>query len=63
LASPTQGQCFFYFGNRPDAFAVRFADIGFIAGAWASHERDRRSREPTRDMHGDEVPEQKEAAE
>jgi phage N-6-adenine-methyltransferase len=34
LASPTNGQCFFYFGNRPDAFAARFADIGFVAVAF-----------------------------
>jgi hypothetical protein len=31
LASPTNGQCFFYFGHRPDAFIARFADIGFVA--------------------------------
>jgi phage N-6-adenine-methyltransferase len=29
-ATPTQGQCFFYFGNRPDAFLARFTDIGFV---------------------------------
>jgi phage N-6-adenine-methyltransferase len=34
--TPLAGQCFFYFGNRPDAFAERFADIGFVAGLGAS---------------------------
>jgi phage N-6-adenine-methyltransferase len=36
LAAPTQGQCFFYFGDRGDAFAARFADIGFVARAWGT---------------------------
>jgi hypothetical protein len=36
LGSPIAGQCFFYFGNRGDAFAARFADIGFIAGPWGT---------------------------
>lgn len=30
LASPTQGQAFFYFGRNPEAFARRFADFGFV---------------------------------
>jgi phage N-6-adenine-methyltransferase len=41
LASPTNGQCFFYFGHRPDAFAARFADIGFVAGPWGDAVDDR----------------------
>jgi len=27
---PTQGQCFFYFGDRPDAFRSQFGAFGFI---------------------------------
>jgi phage N-6-adenine-methyltransferase len=39
VASPTNGQCFFYFGHRPDAFAARrFAKIGFVAGPWGDAE-------------------------
>lgn len=30
LAAPTQGQAFFYFGERTEAFAQRFKNIGFI---------------------------------
>jgi phage N-6-adenine-methyltransferase len=30
IASPTQGQAFFYFGDNVDRFAARFASIGFI---------------------------------
>lgn len=30
LASPTQGQAFFYFGNRPEEFAREFSDCGFL---------------------------------
>jgi phage N-6-adenine-methyltransferase len=29
--SPAQGQAFFYFGHRPDTFAVVFGDVGFVA--------------------------------
>src|SRR6185312_4048194 len=31
VAAPTQGQAFFYFGDETEAFAERFADIGFVA--------------------------------
>jgi phage N-6-adenine-methyltransferase len=34
LASPTNGQCFFYYGTRPDVFAARFAEIGFVAATF-----------------------------
>jgi ParB family chromosome partitioning protein len=34
--SPPIGHCFFYFGDRPDAFAARFADFGFVARAWGT---------------------------
>jgi len=34
LASPTQGQAFFYFGDDVDAFAERFSDIGVIMKPW-----------------------------
>jgi phage N-6-adenine-methyltransferase len=30
LASPTQGQAFFYFGDDVDGFAERFASVGFV---------------------------------
>jgi phage N-6-adenine-methyltransferase len=30
LAAPTQGQAFFYFGDKAPAFAERFAPIGFV---------------------------------
>jgi phage N-6-adenine-methyltransferase len=33
-AKPMQGQCFFYFGARPDAFKARFAAIGLVARPW-----------------------------
>jgi phage N-6-adenine-methyltransferase len=39
LASPTNGQCFFYFGNRPAAFAARFADTGLVARVVAVDQR------------------------
>jgi ParB family chromosome partitioning protein len=42
LASPTGGQCFFYFGARPAAFAARFAEIGFVAGSWAEAPQEQR---------------------
>lgn len=29
-AAPTQGQAFFYFGDRPDVFAEKFAAVGLI---------------------------------
>lgn len=29
-AAPTQGQAFFYFGRRPDAFARAFSQFGFV---------------------------------
>lgn len=34
LAAPTQGQAFFYFGDDVEAFAARFAEIGFIVNPW-----------------------------
>jgi ParB family chromosome partitioning protein len=34
LASPTNGQCFFYFGDRPHAFDARFCEIGFVVGPY-----------------------------
>lgn len=30
MASPTQGQCFFYFGSDVDIFANVFGDVGFV---------------------------------
>jgi len=30
VAAPTQGQAFFYFGDRAGAFAARFASVGFV---------------------------------
>lgn len=30
VAAPTQGQAFFYFGNDAEAFADRFAGVGFV---------------------------------
>ena len=41
--APPNGQCFFYFGNRPDVFAARFTDIGFVAGRWGAHDTKRKS--------------------
>ena len=38
IASPTKGQCFFYFGHQPEAFASRFDSIGFVAGPWGDDE-------------------------
>ncbi len=35
-SSPTQGQVFFYFGNRPQVFTARFSEFGFIATAYSS---------------------------
>lgn len=35
LASPTQGQAFFYFGSNPEPFRRRFIEYGFVAQrAW-----------------------------
>ena len=34
VAAPTQGQAFFYFGPDTDAFAQRFASIGFVMKPW-----------------------------
>lgn len=44
-ASPLQGQAFFYFGDRPDAFAERFADIGFVTVGGAVRPEQRTTRE------------------
>jgi DNA N-6-adenine-methyltransferase (Dam) len=33
--SPTLGQAFFYFGNRPQVFSARFSEFGFIATAYS----------------------------
>jgi ParB family chromosome partitioning protein len=33
LATPTQGQAFFYFGTEPNRFAERFATVGFVVPA------------------------------
>jgi hypothetical protein len=30
IAAPTQGQAFFYFGDKPEKFAAEFAGIGFV---------------------------------
>jgi hypothetical protein len=32
VASPTQGQAFFYFGDRPSRFEDIFSTIGFVVG-------------------------------
>jgi phage N-6-adenine-methyltransferase len=32
VAAPTQGQAFFYFGDRVSVFAESFGDIGFVVG-------------------------------
>jgi phage N-6-adenine-methyltransferase len=38
-AAPTNGQTFFYFGNRPAAFAAQFCEIGFVAERCGGIER------------------------
>lgn len=34
LAAPTQGQAFHYFGDDVEAFAERFASVGFVVSPW-----------------------------
>lgn len=36
IAAPTQGQAFFYFGNKIECFAREFENVGFVLRRWTS---------------------------